>query len=65
MSKIKVNEDENFVEEVRRKIKENGGYCCCSLYKNEETRCMCKEFRDQIERGEAGPCTCGQYIFEP
>lgn len=29
-----------------------------------EKECMCKEFRDQIERGEAGVCHCGLYRLE-
>ena len=39
-------------------IKSNGGYCPCSLIKNEDTKCMCKEFREQ----ESGECHCGRFI---
>lgn len=27
-------------------VKSNDGYCPCSLIKNEDTKCMCKEFRE-------------------
>ena len=39
-------------------IKSNGGYCPCSLIKNEDTKCMCKEFREQ----ESGECHCGRFV---
>ena len=43
---IKVNEDQELVKSIRQKLKENGGYCPCSLLRNEDTKCMCKEFRE-------------------
>ena len=39
------------------KLKENDGYCPCSLLKTPETKCMCKNFRDV----EEGICHCGLY----
>lgn len=61
MLKIKKNPDDEFVKEMRVKLKENGGYCPCSIVKNEDTKCMCQEFRGQIARGEEGFCHCGLY----
>lgn len=61
---IRVNPDKAFAEEMRKKIKENDGYCPCSLLKNEDTKCMCKEFRDQVERNEPGYCHCGLWFAE-
>lgn len=55
---IKLNNNKELVKEIRKKIKENGGYCPCSLIKNEDTKCMCKEFREQ----NSGECHCGLYI---
>lgn len=55
---IRVNEDKELVETIREKLKENGGFCPCRLVKNEDTKCMCKEFREQ----EEGECHCGLYI---
>lgn len=49
--------DKEHVKKIRAMLKENGGYCPCSLVKNEDTKCMCKEFR---EMGE-GVCHCGLY----
>ena len=57
--RIKVSDNKEVVEEVRKKLKENFGYCPCKLFKNEDTKCICKEFREQTELGE---CHCGLYV---
>lgn len=59
MLKIKLNSDSNIVAAVQAKLKENGGFCPCALIKNEDTKCMCKQFREQNTEGE---CHCGLYI---
>lgn len=56
--KIKVNDDKELVRKMQQAIKDNGGYCTCKLIKNEDTKCMCKEFID----GGLGECHCGLYI---
>lgn len=56
--KIIVNPDRELVQEVRAGLVENGGYCPCRVVKNEDTKCLCKEFREQ----EEGECYCGLYI---
>lgn len=61
---IKLNPDDNVVEEVRKALKENGGYCPCAILKNDDTKCMCKDFRDQIAYGIPGQCHCGLYEFK-
>ena len=62
--KIVKNPDEEYAKEVLAKLKENNGYCPCALLKNADTKCRCKEFREQVERGEAGACHCGLWIAE-
>ena len=42
----------------RELVADNGGYCPCMIYKNEDTLCPCKEFREMNEPGE---CHCGRY----
>lgn len=59
--KILLNPDRSIVEDVRRRLKENDGYCPCRLVKNKNTKCMCKEFVEQTTSGE---CHCGLYIKE-
>lgn len=59
MTKILVNkEDKELVDLIRQTLKQNGGYCPCALFKNEDTKCMCKDFKEQ----EEGTCHCGLYI---
>lgn len=57
---IKLNPDGEYVREMREKIRENEGYCPCSIIKNDDTRCMCKAFREMT----SGTCHCGLYIKE-
>ena len=57
--RITVSKNKELVEEIRRKLKDNGGYCPCKLIKNDDTKCMCKEFLEQKELGE---CHCGLYV---
>lgn len=57
--KIIVNPDKLLVKEVREGLKRTGGYCPCRVIKNEDTKCLCKEFREQDIPGE---CYCGLYI---
>jgi len=58
------NPDPEYVAEIKKRLKENNGYCPCSLVKNQDTKCKCKEFREQINRGEPGACHCGLWIAE-
>ncbi len=55
---IKLNKDKELVKSIREKLKESNGFCPCRLVKNEDTKCMCKEFREQTE----GECHCGLYV---
>ena len=57
--KIVVNSDKDFVADVRARLRANDGYCPCRLTKTEDTKCICKEFREQTNEGE---CHCGLYI---
>ena len=55
---IRLSDDKELVEEIRQKLKENDGYCPCRIEKNDDTKCMCKEFREQ----DSGECHCGLYV---
>lgn len=56
--RFKVSENEELVAEIRQKLKDNDGYCPCKLVKNEDTKCVCKEFLEQ----DLGTCHCGLYV---
>lgn len=58
MAKVTLNPDKEVVTNITTALKANDGYCPCSLDKTEDTKCMCKEFREQ----EEGPCHCGLYV---
>ncbi len=62
--KVKQNPDKEYVKSIRERLKANNGYCPCVLEKTPDSKCMCKEFRDMIVRGETGTCHCGLYITE-
>lgn len=56
--KITMNPDTEYANEVKAMLKANSGYCPCTIIKNIDTKCMCKEFREM----EDGMCHCGLYI---
>lgn len=60
--RIKLSDNKELVKEIREKLKENNNHCPCRIERTSETKCMCKEFRDQIERKEFGECHCGLYV---
>ena len=55
---IKTVDNKEQVADIRRRLKENDGYCPCASKKTEDTKCMCKSFREQ----EEGECHCGLYV---
>lgn len=61
MLKIIKNPDIETYENVTKAVKDNNGYCPCELIQNEDTKCMCKAFREQTEPGK---CHCGRFVKE-
>lgn len=62
---VRLNTDEQTVAVVRQGLKETGGYCPCRRERTEDTKCMCKEFRDQIADPDfEGFCHCLLYYKE-
>lgn len=57
---VRLNRDIDLVHAIKAALKSNGGYCPCKLQKTEDTKCMCKEFREQV----SGECHCGLYVKE-
>ena len=65
MAKIRLNENKDVVETVKKGLQARGGYCPCRLEMTEDTKCMCKEFRDQIADPDfEGFCHCMLYDKE-
>lgn len=46
------------MEHIEELVKQNDGYCPCAISKSEDTKCMCKEFRDMPV---GSICHCGLY----
>ena len=59
---IKLNDYKEIVKTIKEGLKKNNGYCPCRVEKNEDTKCMCKEFREQIaDPNFEGYCHCMLY----
>lgn len=58
MLKIIKNPSEEDFLEVMNDVKDNDGYCPCLPKRSEDTKCMCKEFK---EKKTEGMCRCGLY----
>ena len=59
---IKLNPNKEIVDAIKKGLEKKGGYCPCKLEKSEETKCMCKEFREQIaDPNFEGYCHCMLY----
>ena len=66
--KVIINPDKELVAEIRKQLEEKQQkygkrFCPCVLPHNHtaDTVCMCKEFREQVDKGEPGECHCGLY----
>lgn len=61
-AKFRLNEDEKIVELIKNGLKAKGGYCPCRIEKNDDNKCICKEFKEQLaDPGFEGYCHCGLY----
>ena len=56
--KVVISSDTEKVNAIRKALQENDGYCPCELQKTPDTKCMCKQFREQTE---PGTCHCDLY----
>lgn len=62
---VKLNPDEETVRLIREGLEHTGGYCPCRRERSEDTKCMCREFREQIaDPNFHGFCHCMLYYKE-
>lgn len=65
---VRLNPQDNVVDEIKIALKRNQGYCPCALEKTDDTICMCKEFKTRLKKlkeakeGTAELCHCGLYL---
>ena len=63
--KIKLNPNKEIVQTIREGLKRTGGYCPCLRVQNEDTKCICKDFREKMEDPDfEGFCHCMLYYKE-
>lgn len=63
--KVSFNSDENVVKMIKEGLERTGGYCPCKLDRSEENKCMCQEFKGQIQDPDyEGYCHCRLYYKE-
>ena len=59
---IRYNENKELVAQIQEGLRRKEGYCPCRLERTPDTKCMCKEFRDQIaDPFFEGYCHCLLY----
>jgi len=60
--KVTLNPDAEVVAMVKEGLEKTGGYCPCRLERTEENKCICKEFREQMQDPAfEGFCHCMLY----
>jgi len=57
--KIIKNPDNEEYEEITQDVINNNGFCPCMSVKNQDTKCICREFKEQEH---SGYCKCGRYM---
>ena len=63
--KIIFNENKEIVNKIREGLKNKDGHCPCRREINDDTICMCREFREQIaDPNFEGYCHCMLYYKE-
>ena len=59
---VTLNQDEEVVKRIKEGLEKTGGYCPCRLERTDDTKCMCKEFREQVkDPNYEGYCHCMLY----
>ena len=59
---VSLNTNSEIVKTIKEGLKKKGGYCPCRLEKKEEYKCICEEFKKQIEDPDfEGYCHCMLY----
>ena len=63
--RIGLNENADVVKVVKEGLKKTGGYCPCMREQNDDTKCMCKDFREKVKDPDfEGYCHCMLYYKE-
>lgn len=59
---VRLNSDKELVNAIKEGLKQKQGYCPCRIEKKEEYKCICEEFKAQINDPDfEGYCHCRLY----
>ena len=59
---IRYNTDQDIVNKIKAGLAAKDGYCPCKVGKLPENKCMCEEFKNQIQDPDfEGYCHCLLY----
>ena len=59
---VKFNPDKQVVAKIKQGLEKKKGYCPCKLGFDPDNKCICKEFRQQINDPDfEGFCHCRLY----
>lgn len=59
---IRLNEDKELVAAIKEGLKKKNGYCPCRLEMIPENKCICQEFKEQMNDPDfEGYCHCMLY----
>ena len=59
---VRLNDNKELVAKIKEGLEKKGGYCPCRLEKTEDNKCICREFREQMEDHDfEGYCHCMLY----
>ncbi len=59
---VKLNPDKEIVKTIKEGLKATGGYCPCRIERIDENKCICAEFKKQIDDPDfEGYCHCMLY----
>ena len=59
---VRLNDNKEIVNEIREGLKHTRGYCPCRVERSDETKCICREFKEQIADPDfEGYCHCMLY----
>lgn len=60
--KVILNPDKEMVKTIQEGLKAKDGFCPCRIEKTDDTKCICKEFKEQIKDPDfEGFCHCMLY----
>jgi len=62
--RVRLNEDKALVDMIRKGLEESGGYCPCRRTRTEDTKCVCKEFKEQIKDPDFEVYCHGQLYYK-